>query len=116
MSFRDVKIKPQIGNMIRGLAEVLRQVPHMLGADGKVSIERLCHSPYVEKPFNSNVIKSFVPELRSRKCFSCFEIPMLSIYMSNEHSMYISHIRIIGNVTTDPLELIVREGFWLFCQ
>ena len=26
-------------------------------------------SPYVEKPFNSKVIKSFVPELRSRKCF-----------------------------------------------
>ncbi len=39
-------------------------------------------SPYVEKPFNSKVIKSFVPELRSRKCFLCFGIPMLSIYMS----------------------------------
>ena len=26
-------------------------------------------SPYVEKPFNLKVIKSFVPELRSRKCF-----------------------------------------------
>ena len=50
-------------------------------ADGKVSIERLCIShPYVEKPFNSKVIKSFVPELRSRKCFLCFGIPILSIY------------------------------------
>ena len=29
------------------------------GADGKVSIERLCLSPYVEKPFNSKVIKKF---------------------------------------------------------
>ena len=29
------------------------------GADGKVAIERLCLSlPYVEKPFNSKVIKS----------------------------------------------------------
>ena len=38
-------------------------------------------SPYVEEPFNSKVIKrNFVPELRSRKCFSCFEIPMLYIY------------------------------------
>ena len=37
-------------------------------------------SPSVEKPFNSKVIKSFIPELRSRKCFSCFGIPMLSIY------------------------------------
>ena len=37
-------------------------------------------SPYVEKPFNSKVIKSFVPELRSRKCFSCFVIPMFYVY------------------------------------
>ena len=57
----------------------LWQVPHMLGgaADGKTSIERLCLSPYVEKPFNSKVIKSFVPELRSRK-----RIPVFYIYMS----------------------------------
>ena len=35
-----------------------------------VSIERLCLSlPYVEKLLNSKVIKSFVPELRSRKSF-----------------------------------------------
>ena len=33
-------------------------------------------SPYVEEPLNSKVIKSFVPELRSRKCFSCFKIPI----------------------------------------
>ena len=47
-----------------------------------VSIVRLCLSlPYVEKPFNSKVIKSFVPEPRSRKRFSCFGIPMLSIYI-----------------------------------
>ena len=38
-------------------------------------------SPYVEEPLNSKVIKSFVPELRSRKCFSCFEIPMFYQYM-----------------------------------
>ena len=50
------------------------------GADGNVVIERLCFSlPYVEKPFNSKVIKSFIPELRSRKCFLSFGIPMLSI-------------------------------------
>ena len=36
-------------------------------------------SPYVEKPLNSKVIKSFLPELRSRKCFSCFEIRMFYI-------------------------------------
>ena len=51
------------------------------GADGKISIERWYLSPYVEKPFNSKVIKSFVPELRSRKCFSCFRIPMFYVYV-----------------------------------
>ena len=38
-------------------------------------------SPYVEEPLNSKLMKSFVPELRSRKCFSCFEIPMFHVYM-----------------------------------
>ena len=52
-----------------------------VGEDGKASIERLCLSPYVKKPLNSKVIKSFVPELRSRKCFSCFGIPMFYVYM-----------------------------------
>ena len=51
------------------------------GADGKASIERLCLSPYVEEPLNSKVIKSFVAELRSRKYFSCFGIPMFYVYM-----------------------------------
>ena len=41
-------------------------------------------SPYVEEPLNSKVIKSFVPELRSRKCFSCFGISMFYvIYVMN---------------------------------
>ena len=30
------------------------------------------HSPYVDEPFNSKVIKSFGPDLRSRKCFFVF--------------------------------------------
>ena len=37
-------------------------------------------SLYVEEPLNSKVIKSFVPEQRRRKCFSCFEI-LCSIFM-----------------------------------
>ena len=37
-------------------------------------------SPYVEKPLNSKVIKSFVPELRSRKCF-CVSGFLCSMYM-----------------------------------
>ena len=38
-------------------------------------------SLYVKEPLNSKVIKGFVPELRSRKCFSCFEIPIFYVYM-----------------------------------
>ena len=38
-------------------------------------------SPYAEEPLNSKAIKSFVPELRSRKCFSCFEIPIVYVYI-----------------------------------
>ena len=50
------------------------------GSDGKVGIERLYLSPYVEKPFNSKVIKGFVPELRSRYVF--FVFPDSYIHMS----------------------------------
>ena len=50
-------------------------------------------SPYVEEPLNSKGIKRFVPELRSRKCFSCFEIPMFYVYIY-EYSVSISYIRI----------------------
>ena len=43
------------------------------GADGNVVIERLCLSlSYVEKPFNSKVIKVFLPELRNRQVFFVF--------------------------------------------
>ena len=70
--------RPKKKGDFRLLAEASWRVPHVLGrgTDGKASIEILCLSPYVEKPLNSKVIKSFVPELRSRKCFSCFGIPM----------------------------------------
>ena len=52
------------------------------GADGKVSIERWYLSPYVKKPFNSKVIKSFVPELRSRQVFFfCVSGFLCYIYM-----------------------------------
>ena len=48
-------------------------------------------SPFVEKPLNSKVIKSYEPELRSRKYFSCFEIPRCYLY---GYSMYVLHIAI----------------------
>ena len=48
-------------------------------------------SPNVEKLLNSKVIKSFVPEQRSRKSFPCFEIPMfyvIYIWTSHVHFAY----------------------------
>ena len=63
-------------------------------------------SPYIEEPLNSKVIKSFVPELRSRKCFSCLEIPMFYVYiyiytnimnvLRTGMNMSISHIAVSG--------------------
>ena len=54
------------------------------GADGKASIERLCLSPYVEKLFNSKVLKkSFVSELSKCFCVSGFLSSMLCIYVMN---------------------------------
>ena len=55
---------------------------HVLGGRWKSQNRKNVYlSPYVEEPLNSKVIKSFVPELRSRKCFSCFGIPMFYVYM-----------------------------------
>ena len=62
----------------------LWRVPHVLGGGGRWKSQNRKNvylSPYVEEPLNSKVIKSFVPELRSRKCFSCFEISMFYVYM-----------------------------------
>ena len=86
---------------LSGLVETrpvaLQQLSHMLkGGDGKVSIERWYLSPYVEKPFNSKVIKSFVPELRSRKCFSCFGIPMFYVYMLWTFYVHFTYSHISG--------------------
>ena len=65
------------------------------GAKKKKSLNRknVYLSPYFEEPLNSKVIKSFVPERRSRKCFSYFKIPMFYVYV-NEHSMSISRISV----------------------
>ena len=90
----------------------LWRVPHVLGgggADGKASIERLCISlPFVET-FNSKVIKGFVPELRSRYVFFCVSGFLCSMYICYEHSMYVSHIRIMGMVN------IYRNNHYSIC-
>ena len=55
-------------------------VPHELGGIWKKQNRNIVPlSPYVEKPLNSKVIKSFEREQRSPKCFSCFEIPMFYV-------------------------------------
>ena len=61
----------------------LGQVSHKMGGGRWKSQNRknVYIPPYVEEPLNSKVIKCFVPELRSHKCFSCFEIPMFYIYI-----------------------------------
>ena len=75
----------------------LGQVSHEMGGQMKKPEKNVYLSPYVEEPLNSNVIKSFVPELRSRKCFSCFEIPTFYVYIYI-WTLYVyitrSHIRI----------------------
>ena len=69
----------------RLLAEALRRVHTCCGGRGGTSKSQnrknVYLSPYVEEPLNSKVIKSFVPELRSRKCFSCFGMPVFYVYM-----------------------------------
>ena len=62
-------------------------------------------SPYVEEPLNSKIIKSFIPEQRSRKCFSCFEIPMFYIYICTFH-ISISWLWYIGNSKEFPKSLL----------
>ena len=58
-------------------------------ADGKTRIERICISlPYVET-FNSKVIKSFIPELRSREVFFVFrDSYVLCLYVTNILCMF----------------------------
>ena len=78
----------------------LGQVSHEMGGGWKsLNRKNVYLSPYVEEPLNSKVIKSFVPELRSRKCFSCLEI-LCSMYIFYEHYMYVSRIAVSGYVTS----------------
>ena len=76
----------------------LWRVPRRLGEVGADENARknVYLSPYVDEPLNSKVIKSFVPELRSRNCFSCFEIPMFYVIYIYEHYISISHIAVSG--------------------
>ena len=92
----------QASGLCSGCARVCMCVCVGGGQMEKASIERLCLSPYVEEPLNSKVIKSFVPELRSRYVFFEFrDSYVLCIYVMNimnvlhtGMNMSISRIRI----------------------
>ena len=90
--------RPKKKGDFRLLAEALWRVCTWWGGEnGKVSIERMCISLLMSKNLlNSKVIKSFVPELRSRKCFSCFEIPMFYVYMLWTFYVRFAYPRIMG--------------------
>ena len=63
-----------------GLVQVSHEIVGGWGCRWKSQTRKIVPlSLYVEKPLNWKVIKSFVPEQRSPKCFSCFEIPMFYV-------------------------------------
>ena len=66
-------------------------------------------SPYVEEPLNSKVIKSFIPEQRSRQVFFVYRDSHLVCYICNERPMYISHIRLYGYGTIILIIIIIRR-------
>ena len=75
-----------VDGYLSGLAEArpvaLRQVSHVVRGRWKSQHRTDAYlSPFVEKHLNSKVIKSFVPELRNRKCFLCFGISMFYVYV-----------------------------------
>ena len=98
----------------RLLAETWRQVSHVVWGRWESQVYL---SPYVEKPFKSNVIKCFVPELRIRKCFSCFGIPMICVFICALWTLWtfcvpvwvcLFHVFISGYVT-----IFLSTTFWV---
>ena len=78
----------------------LWRVPHVLGggADEKARIERLCLSLLILKNLNSKVIKSFVPEQRSRYVFFEFrDFYVLSLWTFDVRFTH-SHIMAMVNL------------------
>ena len=79
---------PNEKGRLSGLAEARRictlRAPHEMAGGGRWKSQNRKNvylSPYVEERLNSKVIKGFVPEIRGRKRFSCFGIPMFYVYM-----------------------------------
>ena len=99
----------------RLLAEALRRVRTRWEGRWKSQNRKNVNlSPYVEEPLNSKVIKSFVPELRSRKCFSCFEIPMFYVNMLWTSHVHFTHIGIMGMVHLLYTHLQIHAGIYIY--
>ena len=93
------------------LAEALRRVPHLVGRRWKSQHRKIVYlSPHVEKPFNSKVIKSFVPELRSRKCFFVFRDSYV-IYIWVMNILCTFHVFMYGYVTLWNISLHHSLGY-----
>ena len=76
----ELRLDTERGGWLSLAREALWRVPHEMGGRWiKRNRKIVPLSPYVEEPLNSKVIKSFVPEQRCRKCFSCFEILMFYV-------------------------------------
>ena len=72
-------------------------------------------SPYVEKPLNSKVIKSFVPELRSCYMFLYFEIPMFNVIYIYIYMLCPFRISVSGYGIQIPLEKVwIPISSWLW--
>ena len=99
----------------RLLAEALGRCRTWWGIPWQTNRKNVYLSPYVEEPLNSKVIKSFVPELRSCKCFSCFEVSMLYTYIYIYIYIYIYmsilHIAVFGYGTIVPQLPFYKDGF-----
>ena len=110
---------PNEKSRLSGLAKARRicalRAPHEMVGMGRWKSQNRKNvylSPYVEKPLNSKVIKSFVPELRSRECLSCFGILMFYVYMLWTFYVRFTHIRIMGMVHRDAVGIFFRSN-WL---
>ena len=111
-----VELSPASGEdgWLSGLAEAWRiRAPHELGGGRwkRQNRRNVYLSPYVEEPLHSKVIKSFEPELRSRKRFSCFEIPMFYVYKLWTFYVRFTHIRIMGMVDNQYIDKSARIVF-----
>ena len=82
---------------------------------GRKSQNRKIVPPYVEKPFNSKVIKKF--PTWTKKSLRVFRISRFLCdicYICNEHPMYISHIHIMAMVQCEIWKLSLLFSF--FCN